>query len=219
MRPSIPLLVKFMRFFFLLLSFSSIILCVSQVFTVLLPDHVQEGVAVVSVQQPLPVVSEEALFKATQRVAASHSSQLVPQATTSYLIYNEPSAARRLLLRLIAAERIPLPSLLTMAIFATLLSLILWDFRLGEPFTANNVRRLRWLALLLSGFELYEQVAQWWLKQYLASITPAGMTAMLPSDQFHHSMLPTGIVGAILVLLAVSFQRGVDLTKEVELTV
>jgi hypothetical protein len=79
------------------------------------------------------------------------SAQLVPQSRSFVLVQHEPSVLRRLALRLINPEPQSVPKVVAALLFCALVYRILRDLRPGQPFAPANVRRLRWLGILLIG--------------------------------------------------------------------
>lgn len=211
------LLLKFLHAIFLLISIAGLLFVVPFVtYNVVFPST-PGNVVLLNVWQQMK--ASETLDEAQQQVVRGQPAKLLLHAQTGTLVVQEPNAARRMLLRLVNAERGPLPMIVAGVVFTLIMAKILGDMKPGAPFTAANVRRLRWLAVLLLGCEVYQRAASWWMQDYLSHL-PAAHTAQLVSNaDFGSSMLSSGLAAAILVLLAGSYQRGVELAEEAELTV
>jgi hypothetical protein len=213
------LLLKFLRAIFLLLSIAGLLFVIPFVAYQILYPSTPGDVVVLNVRQRIPHYNPELHPQAEQQVAGGKPARLLMHAQIGTLVVQEPSAVRRVLLRLVNAERGSLPMIVAGLAFALLMAKILGDMKPGAPFTAANVRRLRWLAVLLLGCEVYQQVASRWMQDYLSRLPAAGTADLVTNADFGSSMLSSGLAAAVLVLLASSYQRGVELTEEAELTV
>jgi hypothetical protein len=132
------------------------------------------------------------------------------------LVQHEPSAVRRLALRLINAEPQSVPRVVAALLFCVLVYRILRDLRPGQPFAPANVRRLRWLGILLIGCDVYYWMAHWWLGHYLAA---TGHPSLTPLMDFGSSLVANWLIGLLLLIVATGYQRGVELAEDAEFTV
>ncbi|WP_169515076.1 DUF2975 domain-containing protein [Hymenobacter norwichensis] len=180
-----------------------------------------DDIVSVNVRQHLPSTSATipSVTIAKEEVAAGKPTQLIMHAQTGTLVLREPQASRRLLVRIINAEKGPLPLMLAGLIFSFIMAAILNDVKPGVPFSPANTRRLYWLAALFIGCEVYQRAAFWWMQHYLHSVTPPGIAELTPNSEFSSSLVSNGLVAAMLVILAASYRRGVQLAEEAELTV
>jgi len=217
MNQIIGLLLKFLHGIFLLMSIVGLLFVVPFVTYHVLFPNTPSDVVMLNVWQHM--TASETLDKAQQQVAHGKPAKLLIHAQTGTLVVQEPNAARRLLLRLVNAEKGPLPLVVAGMVFTLLMAKILGDIKPGAPFTAANVRRLRWLALLLLGCEAYQRAASWWMQDYLSGLPAAGTAQLMSNADFGSSLISSGLAAAILVLLASSYRRGVELAEEAELTV
>ncbi|WBO85438.1 DUF2975 domain-containing protein [Hymenobacter yonginensis] len=213
------LLLKFLRAIFLLMSIAGLLFVAPFVAYHILYPSTPGDVVVLNVRQRISHYNSELHSQAEQQVAGGKPARLLMHAQIGTLVVQEPSAVRRVLLRLVNAERGPLPMIVAGLAFALLMAKILGDIKPGVPFTAANVRRLRWLAVLLLCCEVYQRAASWWMQDYLSRLPAAGTADLVTNADFGSSMLSSGLAAAVLVLLASSYQRGVELTEEAELTV
>ncbi|MDB5268985.1 MAG: hypothetical protein JWP58_2025 [Hymenobacter sp.] len=158
------------------------------------------------------------LQTARQQLTAHDSAQLVPRSSSFVLVQHEPNAVRRLALRLINPEPQSVPRVVAALLFCVLVYRILRDLRPGQPFAPANVRRLRWLGILLIGCDVYYWTAQWWLGHYLATAgsAPSGLT---PVMDFGSSLVANWLIGLLLLIIATGYQRGVELAEDAEFTV
>ena len=152
---------------------------------------------------------------ARQQLAGRDSALLLPRARAFVLVQHEPSTVRRLALRLINAEPQSVPRVVAALLFCLLVYRILRDLRPGQPFAPANVRRLRWLGILLIGCDVYYWLANWWLSSYLADAA-AGLT---PVMDFGSSLVANWLIGLLLLIIATGYQRGVELAEDAEFTV
>ncbi|MDO7845846.1 DUF2975 domain-containing protein [Hymenobacter sp. M29] len=152
---------------------------------------------------------------ARQQLAGRDSALLLPRSRSFVLVQHEASAARRLALRLVNAEPQSVPRVVAALLFCWLVYRILRDLRPGQPFAPANVRRLRWLGVLLIGCDVYYWLAHWWLSAYLADAA-AGLT---PVMDFGSSLVANWLIGVLLLLVATGYQRGVELAEDAEFTV
>ena len=89
------------------------------------------------------------------------------------------------------------------------------------PFTLANAQRLRKLALLVLGLYFWQYVA--YLLVWL--LVPAYRVASLAYPLSHYvrlnteNLVPGPAVGIILAIVAVVYQRGVELSREAELVI
>ncbi|MBO0356364.1 DUF2975 domain-containing protein [Hymenobacter sp. BT186] len=209
-------LLKFMRFTFLLMAIAGLGVVPYGIYQILFPGT-PGNVVMLNVRQRL--TDSESFDEAQQQVAGGKPAKLLLHAQTGTLVVQEPNAIRRVLLRLVNAEKGPLPLLVAGVVFALLMFKILGDIKPGAPFTAANVQRLRWLAVLLLGCEAYQRVASWGMQNYLSHLAAPYTDQLLPNADFGTSLISSGLTAAILVVLASGYQRGVELTEEAELTV
>ena len=214
-------LLKFLRVVFLLASFAGLLILLDVSYLTLFPPATTSNVVMLNVQQRVPSYTAPVspVTVAKEEVAAGKPTQLVMHSQNGTLVLREPQASRRLLVRIINAEKGPLPLLLAGLLFSLIIAKILGDVKPGVPFTPANIRRLYWLAMLFVGCEVYQRAASWWMQHYLRSVTPAGLVELMPNSQFNSSMVSNGIAAAMLIILAASYRRGVELTEDAELTV
>jgi hypothetical protein len=161
----------------------------------------------------------KALEAAAQRVAAGAPAEVLPRSTNRTLFYREANPVRRFALRLFGTRPQSLPYVLVTLTFCILLYQILRDIRPNMPFTPANVRRIRIMALLLIGSDVYHWVVSWWLRQHLAEVLAVNPTEVIPVTQFGSTFIANWIIGLVLFIMAAGYQRGVELVEEVELTV
>lgn len=208
-------LLQFMRTTFLIMVISGLVVVPFVAYQTLFPNTPAD-VVMLNVWQR--TTGAEPYDEAQQQVASGQPAKLLLHAQTGTLVVREPNAACRLLLRLVNAEKGPLPLLVAGTVFALLVWKILGDIQPGAPFTATNVRRLRWLALVLLGCEAYQRAASWGMQQYLDNLTSIP-GHLLPNADFGSPLLSSGLAAGILVLLSIGYQRGVELAEDAELTV
>lgn len=169
-----------------------------------------------------PALSWEAEQHQLQTVeaqaAAQDSARLLPRARSFVLVQHEPNAVRRLALRLINPEPQSVPRVVAALLFCVLVYRILRDLRPGQPFAPANVRRLRWLGILLIGCDVYYWLAHWWLGHYLAASGHAA-AGLAPVMDFGSSLVANWLIGLLLLLIATGYQRGVELAEDAEFTV
>jgi hypothetical protein len=169
-----------------------------------------------------PTLSWEAelsqLQTARQQLASRDSALLLPRARPFVLVQHEPSAVRQLALRLINAEPQSVPRVVAALLFCVLVYRILRDLRPGQPFAPANVRRLRWLGILLIGCDVYYWLAHWWLGHYLAA-TGHAAAGLVPVMDFGSSLVANWLIGLLLLIIATGYQRGVELAEDAEFTV
>jgi hypothetical protein len=213
------LLLKFLRAIFLLMSIAGLLFVAPFVAYQIMYPSTPGDVVVLNVRQRIPHYNPELHSQAEQQVASGKPARLLMHAQIGTLVVQEPSAVRRVLLRLVNAERGSLPMIVAGLAFALLMAKILGDIKPGAPFTAANVRRLRWLAVLLLGCEVYQRAASWWMQDYLSCLPAAGTAQLTSNADFSASLISSGLSAAILVLLASSYRRGVELAEEAQLTV
>lgn len=163
------------------------------------------------------------LYAAEQQVAAralpsTETTRLMPRTSSLVFIMREPNAVRRLVLRLLNPEPQSVPKVVAMLAFCVLVYRILRDLRPGQPFAPANVRRLRWLGILLIGCDVYSWTAHWWLGRYLATASPSA-PGLTPVMDFGSSLVANWLIGLLLLLIATGYQRGVELAEDAELTV
>jgi len=184
----------------------------------LLPEQPADVIALNVRQRPARLWSAEQdrVQKARQQLAGRDSALLLPRARSFVLVQHEPSAGRRLALRLINAEPQSVPRVVAALLFCVLVYRILRDLRPGQPFAPANVRRLRWLGLLLIGCDVYYWTANWWLGHYLAA---SGHPDLSPVMDFGTSLVANWLIGLLLLLIATGYQRGVELAEDAEFTV
>ncbi|SHJ30557.1 Protein of unknown function [Hymenobacter daecheongensis DSM 21074] len=176
-------------------------------------------VVTLSVRQKILNWDAKPLRDTEQQVARGGAVQLVQLGTISRLMYREPNAARRFVLRLMNSQPQPVPYVLATLLFCVLLHQILRDIRPGVPFTPANVQRLRWLALLFAACDLYKMLATWWLRHHLAQVAPGLAPDLIPDTYFSSSLVANWLIGLMLLIIAAGYERGVELTEDAELTV
>ncbi|MDO7852041.1 DUF2975 domain-containing protein [Hymenobacter convexus] len=169
-------------------------------------------------QRPAPdwEAEQARVQQARQQLAGRDSALLLPRSRSYVLVQHEASAGRRLLLRLVNAEPQSVPRVVAALLFCWLVYRILRDLRPSQPFAPANVRRLRWLGVLLIGCDVYYWLAGWWLKHYL---TASGNPDLSPVMDFGSSLVANWLIGLLLLLIATGYQRGVELAEDAEFTV
>ena len=170
---------------------------------------------------PVQPCEERGLLPAPRPTAANF--ELTADPHMPLLRYREPSPWKRVsLLALGALESdLSVPELLLLAGSSWLLLKLLQDVTPATPFTLANARRLRQLALLMFGLNLWDHLAYGlvWL------LVPAYRVAGLAVPLNHYVRLSTdGVVpglqvGFILLIIAAVYQRGVELSREAELVI
>ncbi|OUJ69194.1 hypothetical protein BXP70_26770 [Hymenobacter crusticola] len=161
---------------------------------------------------------------------ASHRPGLhyfVAKSNQQRLIYREPNVAKRLVLNLLGVNNSSLSrSSLALALFSMLTGRMLFhmlrDLRLDTPFTELNARRIRGLALLMIGIDVYEYLAL----NALRILVPAfplgdGTGTVTPYIILDPSLGGFGSwkFGLVLLVIAAIYQRGVQMAREAELTI
>lgn len=139
------------------------------------------------------------------------------------LRYREPSDGKRMVLQALGAldDSLSVAGLFFMACGSWLLFRLLHNVTPETPFTLANARRLRKLALLVLGLNIWQYVA------YLLvwALVPAYRVASLAYPLSHYVRLNTenlvpGLAGGfILAIIAAVYQRGVELSHEAELVI
>ena len=224
MTHSTTLLLKFMRFFFLLITVVGglgLPLCLAAV----LFNNPQPGevvtINVLTFNNPSPELQDvQHRTKAVeQAVAKGQPAQFLPSSRAGLMIYREANPVARVALRLIASRTQFVPHMLALTLFSLLVYLMLRVMRPGVPFTPANVRRLYWLGLLLIGCDVYRWSFSWWLTPHLAAVAPAGVTGLHPVSPFGITLVSNWMIGVLLFFVAAGYQRGVELTEDAELTV
>ena len=139
------------------------------------------------------------------------------------LRYREPSGAKRVVLQVLGAldDSLSVAGLLFLGYGSWLLLKLLRDVTPETPFTLANAQRLRKLALLVLGLYFWQYVA--YLLVWL--LVPAYRVASLAYPLSHYvrlnteNLVPGPAVGIILAIVAVVYQRGVELSREAELVI
>lgn len=139
------------------------------------------------------------------------------------LRYREPSEWKRMALQALGAldDSLSVAGLLFIGYGSWLLLRLLQDVTPATPFTQANAQRLRKLALLVLGLNLWQYVA------YLLvwALVPAYRTAQLAFPLSHYvrlntdDLVPGLAVGFMLVIITAVYQRGVELSHEAELVI
>jgi hypothetical protein len=153
--------------------------------------------------------------------AAGFAVQASPYAQV--LRYREPSDAKRMALQAIGAldDSLSVAGLLFLGYGSWLLLRLLQDVTPEMPFDQANARRLRKLALLVLGLNLWHYVA--YLLVWV--LVPAYRVAGLAYPLSHYvrlntdGLVPGLAVGFVLVIIAAVYQRGVELSREAELVI
>jgi hypothetical protein len=155
------------------------------------------------------------------RTATSFDVQAYPY--TQVLRYREPSVAKRLALQALGAldDSLSVAGLLLLGYGSWLLFKLVRDVTPETPFTLASAQRLRKLALLVLGLNLWQYVA------YLLvwALVPAYRTAQLAYPLSHYvrlnteDLVPSILVGFVLAIIAAVYQRGVELSREAELVI
>ncbi|QDA58842.1 DUF2975 domain-containing protein [Hymenobacter jejuensis] len=211
------ILIKVIRFLILVICVLGAIAAAFYLFINVFDPQQPGDVVTLNVQQPL--AGWESQLKATQQhVATGKGAQVVSRAANGTFVYREANAAKRLLLRLMNSSPQPFPYVVATLTMCILIYLILRDIKPGAPFTPVNVRRLRWLGILLIVCDLYSRTSTWWLNKQLAALAPAG-SHLTSVSYFNSSLLANWLVGVMLLILAAGYQRGVELAEDAELTV
>ncbi|TGE21822.1 DUF2975 domain-containing protein [Hymenobacter aquaticus] len=152
--------------------------------------------------------------------------RLVRHSEQVSLKYMERNRGKKVALELLgvlnsAGGRSSLPLIVYSMLTGMLLYRILNEMQIESPFTEKNARRIRWLALLMVGVDLY---------QYLARITLAALLPPVPvpghsGTAAQYMVLDVGPetgawkFGLVLLVIAAVYQRGVVMAEEAELTV
>lgn len=139
------------------------------------------------------------------------------------LRYREPSEWKRLALQALGAldGSLSVAGLLFIGYGSWLLFNMLQDVTPTTPFTLANAQRLRKLALLVLGLNLWQYVAY----PLLWVLIPAYRTAQLAYPLSHYvrlntdDLVPSFAVGFILAIITAVYQRGVELSREAELVI
>lgn len=139
------------------------------------------------------------------------------------LRYNEPSPWKRVALLQLGAS----DNLLSLAwiVFLIIGSWQLWrlliDVTPATPFTLASSRRLSRLALLVLGLNLTESLSYLALRALVPVFQAPGL-----AEPFSHyvrlnteNFLPNSWVGIMLAVIAIVYRRGVELSREAELTI
>ncbi|TGE18372.1 DUF2975 domain-containing protein [Hymenobacter elongatus] len=213
------LVITALRYIFLLVSVAATIAFIYYLYLALFDPKQPADVVTLNVRQNTMPWDGAPLRTAELQVANGNPTQLVQQATTSRLVYREPNAVRRFVLRLMNSQPQPVPYVLATLLFCILLYRILRDIRPGIPFTPANVQRLRWLGLLFAACDLYKLTATWWMRQHLAQLVPNLAANLVPDTHFNSSLVANWLIGLMLLIIAAGYERGVELTEEAELTV
>ena len=211
-----------LRYLFLLLSVAGALALTFYIGRTLVAPPQPGEVVTLGVRQFSPAMAMDPLGGATpneRAVAAGQPATYVPRGSTGGLVYRETNPAVRLLLRLMTTRPQPVPYVLASLLFCVLVYQILRDIRPGIPFTPANVRRLRWLGVLLIGCDVYTWTTNFWLSHYLATVVPAGVVGLRPAAQFGASLVSNWLIGLMLLIIAAGYQRGVELTEDAELTI
>lgn len=219
MQPFTAGIIKFLRYTFLVVSMAGTLALSYYLYLAFFAPTEPGDVVTLNVRQATVSWNDPLLDAAEQRVAAGAPTQLVQRGSTASLVHLEPNPGRRLLLRLMNSQPQPVPYVMATLAFCVLLYLILRDIKPGVPFTAANVRRLRWLGMLLIACDLYKWTATWWMRDYLTQVAPAGTTNLLPYTHFSSSLVANWLIGLMLLIIAAGYQRGVELAEEADLTV
>ena len=162
-------------------------------------------------QPPPPAASGKAGF------------QLVADQERQLLRYRETSSWKRLaLLQLgVIYDDMSLGFALYLLLSGVLLYRIVRDVTPETPFTAANARRIRWLGLLLIAADAYQQLVYALLPLLVPSFREAGTGKLLSQYLVLTPRIEYGdwAIGLMLLIIAAVYRRGVDLTREAELTV
>ncbi len=153
----------------------------------------------------------------------AESFELAADPYTPLLRYREPSAWKRVGLLTLGAldDSLSVAGLLVLAVGSWLLLKLLQDVTPATPFTLANARRLRQLTLLVLGLHLWSYLA--YLLVWL--LMPAYRVAGLAAPLSHYvrlntdELVPSVAVGFMLLIIAVVYQRGVELSREAELVI
>lgn len=221
---STTLLLQLLRYVFLLFSIAGALALAFYLADILF-IHPQPGeVVTVNVRHFSPQFAQLQIphsqpSAAEAAVAAGQRAQFQPWGTAGLLVYREANPMVRLLLHLITSRPQPVPYVLATLLFCLLVYRILRDIRPGVPFSAANVRRLRWLGTLLIACDLYHWTLSWWLVRHLAGVAPAGLAGLQPVSPFGTSLVANWLIGLMLLIVAAGYQRGVELTEDAEFTV
>ena len=139
------------------------------------------------------------------------------------LRYHEPSEWKRMALQALGAldDSLSVAGLFFIGYGSFLLFRLLQDVTPATPFTQANAQRLRKLALLVLGLNLWQYVAY----PLVWALVPAYRAAQLAFPLSHYARLNTDdlvpglAVGFILVIITAVYQRGVELSREAELVI
>lgn len=157
---------------------------------------------------------------------------LMPEATSFVLAadqqmpllrYNEPNPWKRVaLLHLGASDNL---FSLALVVFLSVGSWQMWclliDVTPATPFTRANGQRLSKLALLVLGLNLTESLSYLALRGIIPVFNAPGLAEPLSHyvRLSTENSLPNPWVGIILAVIAVVYRRGVELSREAELTI
>ena len=221
---STSLLLKLLRYTFLLFSIAGALAFTFYLADILVLHPQPADVVSLSVRNFSPRFAQLQVPQATPTaaeaaVAAGRAAEFLPWGTSGLLVYRETNPLTRLALRLIMSRPQSVPYVLATLLFCALVYLILRDIKPGVPFSAANVRRLRWLGTLLIACDVYKWTLAWWLARHLAAVAPAGLENLRPVSPFGTSLVANWLIGLMLLIVAAGYQRGVELTEDAELTV
>lgn len=154
---------------------------------------------------------------------AGQEFELAANPTEPILRYQEPSAWKRVALLALGAlpGNLSVPGLLCWIYGSWLLLKLLQDVTPDTPFTQANAQRLVKLALLVLSLNLWDQVAQFSLLYLVPAFRMVGVAGLLKQYVLlNTSELVPGIgVGFMLIVIAVVYRRGVELSQEAELVI
>ena len=102
-----------------------------------------------------------------------------------------------------------------------LITLLLLDVTPATPFTYGNARRLRSLGVLVLGLNVLQGLGYLLVRELVPAFRAPGLAEPL-SHYIRFStetMLPGWEVGVIFLIIAAVYRRGVELSREAELTI
>jgi hypothetical protein len=149
--------------------------------------------------------------------------ELLTNTNQQILRYQEPDFGKRLILLWLGASYSTQG--LGAAVALSGIIWLLWQLVRGvtpaAPFTQANARRLRWIALLLLGWIVWQEIAHALLPFLLPSFTAHHLP--LPLVRYVElngdAQTPSIWLVSVLAIIALIYRRGVELQQEAELTV
>ena len=168
-------------------------------------------------------VPRKKISHVTQIGVRSAEFELIQESQVRWLRYTESNPWKRLGMYYLGASSrtLSLASVLYYLLGSWLLLRLLFDVTLSTPFTTANARRLRNLTLLVLGLFFAQELAYGALR----GLMPVFRSPNLAEPLSHYVLLnsentlPNLNFVLVLAIIAVVYQRGVDIYQEAELTV